>query len=419
MKKKQFEPFNISDNNFEQCVKCTICTVYCPVVQVNPDYPGPKQAGPDGERLRLKDPGFFDEDALKLCLNCKRCEVACPSGVRIGDIIQAARIKYSTKSPKLRDMIMANTDIVGTLASTFAPIVNTAVALKPVQHIMDKVLKIDHHRQFPKYSGQRFETWHRKHAAAKQDQFKKKVSYFHGCYVNYNFPELGKDLIKIMNAAGYGVDLLEKEKCCGVALISNGLIKQATNQAKHNVKSLTKSIVENNKPVISTSSTCTFTIRDEYPHLLGVDNKQVRDQTELATRFLYRLIENEELKLVFKEDYKARIAYHTACHMEKLGWAIYSTSLLQMIPGLNLITLESQCCGIAGTYGFKKELYETAQGVGQPLFSQTEEVKADFVATDCETCKWQIEMSTSAKVKHPISIIAEALDVEATMKLWQ
>ena len=94
---------NISDNNFEQCIKCTVCTVYCPVAAVNPDYPGPKQAGPDGERLRLKRPDFYDE-ALKYCINCKRCEVACPSNVRIGDIIQMARIKYSKKKPKVRDL---------------------------------------------------------------------------------------------------------------------------------------------------------------------------------------------------------------------------------------------------------------------------------------------------------------------------
>ena len=52
---------NISDNNFEQCIKCTICTVYCPVAAVNPNYPGPKQAGPDGERLRLKKFNFYDD----------------------------------------------------------------------------------------------------------------------------------------------------------------------------------------------------------------------------------------------------------------------------------------------------------------------------------------------------------------------
>lgn len=418
MHKDTVEQYNISDNNFEQCVKCTVCTVYCPVLEVNPDYPGPKQSGPDGERMRLKDPDFYDE-SLKLCMNCKRCEVACPSGVKIGDIIQSARIKYSKQKPKFRDMILANTDIVGTMASTFAPIVNSAVALKPVRQLMDGVLKIDHHRMFPKYSGERFETWYKKNAASKQSEFPKHVSYFHGCYVNYNFPQLGQDLLKIMNAVGYGVHLLEKEKCCGVALISNGLIKQATKQAKHNIKALTKSIVDKNMPVIGTSSTCTFTIRDEYPHLLGVKNDEIRNDTELATRFIYRLIDKGELKLKFKKDYKLRIAYHTPCHMEKLGWSIYSTALLRMIPGIEFIQLESLCCGIAGTYGFKKEFYETSQGVGQQLFNQIESSDVDFVATDCETCKWQIEMSTSKKVKNPISILAEAIDVEATMKTWQ
>ena len=65
------QEYNYSHNNFEECKKCTICTVYCPVTPVNPDYPGPKQAGPDGERYRLKKPYFYDE-ALKYCLNCKR-----------------------------------------------------------------------------------------------------------------------------------------------------------------------------------------------------------------------------------------------------------------------------------------------------------------------------------------------------------
>ena len=96
----------VSENNFEQCIKCTICTVYCPVAAVNPDYPGPKQAGPDGERLRLKQPDFFDS-ALKYCLNCKRCEVACPSNVRIGDIIQAARIKYGPQAQHLAPELRA------------------------------------------------------------------------------------------------------------------------------------------------------------------------------------------------------------------------------------------------------------------------------------------------------------------------
>lgn len=409
---------NISENNFEQCIKCTVCTVYCPVVPVNPKYPGPKQAGPDGERLRLKRGTFFDE-ALKYCLNCKRCEVACPSNVKIGDIIQLARIKYSKKKPSLRDTILANTDVVGTMSSAFAPIVNTTLSLKPVKLLMDSVLKVDHRRSFPKYSGEKFVTWFKKNAAARQDAFKHHVSFFHGCYINYNYPQLGKDVVSVMNALGYGVHMLEKEKCCGVALVSNGLIDQARNQAKLNVASIRKSVNEEKRPVIAASSTCTFTMRDEYPHLLDVDNADVRDQIEIVTRFVYRLIEEGKVKLKFRDGGKLRVAYHTPCHMEKLGWAYYSTALLRMIPNIDFVMLPSQCCGIGGTYGFKKENYETSQGIGASLFAAIEEAKVDYVATDCETCKWQIEMSTTTKVEHPISILARCLDLEATGKLNQ
>ena len=405
---------NTNAESFEQCIKCTVCTVYCPMVAVNPDYPGPKQAGPDGERYRLKNPVFYD-DALDLCLNCKRCEVACPSNVKIGDLIQSARLKYSTKKPKLRDFMLANTDLLGSVATTMAPVVNFTLGLKPVKAVMEGVLAIDHHRTFPKYSGQKFETWFRRHALKKQEAYEKKVSYFHGCYANYNYPKLAKDFVKIMNALGYGVNLLEKEKCCGVALISNGFKDQALKQAELNLGSI-RTAVKRGEPVLATSSTCTFTMRDEYAHILELDNSDVRSSIALATKFIYELVDAGKARLVFKDDYRKRIAYHTPCHMEKLGWAVYSTSLLRMIPGVDFNMLDSQCCGIAGTYGFKKEHYNDSQKIGESLFRQIADLQVDMVATDCETCKWQIEMSADVQVENPISIIADALDVEATIK---
>ena len=406
---------SISDHNFEQCLKCSICTVYCPVAAVNPAYPGPKQAGPDGERYRLKDPKFFDE-ALKLCLNCKRCEVACPSDVRIGDLIQQARMKHKSYRPKMRDMMLASTDLVGTMATMVAPITNFTLGLKPVKAVMHGVMAIDKHRTFPAYSQQKFEAWFNKNARDYQNTFAKHVSYFHGCYVNYNFPQLGKDFVTVMNAVGYGVHLLEKEKCCGVAMIANGMYNQARKQGEVNMASMRKSI-DQQRPVLTTSSTCTFTMRDEYPELLGINNDGVRDNLSLATRFLFQLVDEGKIKLAFRPEFKMRIAYHTACHMQRMGWAIYSTELLRMIPGLELIELDQNCCGISGTYGFKKENYETSQAIGETLFADIEAAKPDYVSTDCETCKWQIEMSTSVKVLNPISILAQALDIDATRRL--
>lgn len=402
----------MQDKNFQECVKCTVCTAYCPMAAVNPSYIGPKQAGPDGERYRLKDKAFYDY-ALKYCLNCKRCETACPSGVRIGDIIAKAKLESESFKPGLREMILANTDLMGSLAVPFSPIVNKALGLDISKKAMDGILGIDHRRTFPSYASETFVHWYRRKAARTQKKFERQIYYFHGCYANYNFTKLSKDFVRLMNACGYGVRLLDKEKCCGVALISNGMGKQAARQGKINLASIRKA----GAPVLTTSTTCTMTLRDEYPHVLGLDNADVRENIQLALKFIYEKVESGEIKLAFRDDYRKRIAYHTSCHMERLGWWIYATRLLQMIPGVDLRILESSCCGISGTYGFKKENYEYSQAIGKKLFDNIRDAAADIVATECETCKWQIEMSTGFEVQNPICILADALDVETTRAL--
>ena len=388
-------------------MKCTVCTAYCPVLQVNPLYPGPKQAGPDGERLRLKDPYFFNY-ALKYCLNCKRCEVACPSGVDVADLIQSARIKYDKEKPNLRNRILASTDVMGTLARPFAPVVNTVTSLGITKTVMDWGLAIDRHRTFPKYSAIGFESW-LKRRRKEQAAFPEQVAYFHGCYVNYNYPQLGKDMVKILNALGVGVQLLDKESCCGIALITNGLTKQAVKNGQHNIDVIRKAVVDGGLKVLTSSSTCTLTLRDEYPNVLGLDNSSIRDSIQMAVRYIYEKLE-KGATLKFKADYHRKVAYHVPCHMEKLGWGVFSENLLKMIPGVEFTHLDSACCGIAGTYGFKKENYQASQAIGEALFDQIKSVNPDVVACDCETCKWQIEMSTGYTVMNPISIIAEALE---------
>jgi glycerol-3-phosphate dehydrogenase subunit C len=272
--------------------------------------------------------------------------------------------------------------------------------------LLDIALKIDHRRTLPKYGFGTFRRWYRS-VAAEQSTFADQVAFFHGCYVNYNHPQLGKDMIRVLNAMGTGVQLLSKEKCCGVPLIANGFTDKARKQALTNVASMREAIIDKQIPVIATSSTCTFTLRDEYPHLLDVDNSGLRQHIELATRWIWRKLDaGQTLPL---KPLPLKVVYHTPCHMEKMGWSLYTLELLRQIPGLELTVLDSQCCGIAGTYGFKSENYPTSQAIGAPLFQQIEESGADLVITDCETCKWQIEMSTSKRCEHPITLLAQAL----------
>lgn len=397
--------------NFQDCLKCNICAEVCPMMEANPLYPGPKQAGPDGLRYRIKDSAFFD-NALKYCLNCKRCEVACPSGVKVGDIVARAKIKYGHSQHKMRDLMLSSTDLVGGMATTFAPIVNLALSLDITKNVLDSTFGVSAHASMPKYASKRFEQWF-KTVKASQEGYSRFVEYFHGCYVNYNYPQLGQDFVTLMNACGYGVHILEKQKCCGVALIANGFASQATSAAKANLASIRKA----SQPVLTTSSSCTLTIKEEYSTILDQDTSDIQSKVQMAVKWLYDRIDRGEVRLAFRKDFKMKAAYHTPCHLQKLGNQIYSIALLKMIPGLDLKVLEQKCCGISGTFGFKKENYAISQKIGSKLYESIYAANPEVVITDCETCKWQIEGACEIPVFNPISILVQALDIEQTTKL--
>lgn len=381
------------------------------MMEANPLYPGPKQAGPDELRYRIKDSAFFD-NALKYCLNCKRCEVACPSGVKVGDIVARAKIKYGHSQHKMRDLMLSSTDLVGGMATTFAPIVNLALSLGITKNVLDSTLGVSAHASMPKYASKRFEQWFKK-VKAHQEGYSRFVEYFHGCYVNYNYPQLGQDFVTLMNACGYGVHILEKQKCCGVALIANGFASHATSAAKTNLASIRKA----SQPVLTTSSSCTLTIKEEYSTILDQDTSDIQSKVQMAVKWLYDRIERGEVRLAFRKDFKMKAAYHTPCHLQKLGNQIYSIALLRMIPGLDLKVLEQKCCGISGTFGFKKENYAISQKIGSQLYERIYAANPEIVITDCETCKWQIEGACGIPVFNPISILVQALDIEQTTKL--
>ena len=397
--------------NFQDCLKCNICAEVCPMMEANPLYPGPKQAGPDELRYRIKDSAFFD-NALKYCLNCKRCEVACPSGVKVGDIVARAKIKYGHSQHKMRDLMLSSTDLVGGMATTFAPIVNLALSLGITKNVLDSTFGVSAHASMPKYASKRFEQWFKK-VKDSQEGYSRFVEYFHGCYVNYNYPQLGQDFVTLMNACGYGVHILEKQKCCGVALIANGFASQATSAAKANLASIRKA----SQPVLTTSSSCTLTIKEEYSTILDQDTSDIQSKVQMAVKWLYDRIDRGEVRLAFRKDFKMKAAYHTPCHLQKLGNQIYSIALLKMIPGLDLKVLEQKCCGISGTFGFKKENYAISQKIGSQLYERIYAANPEVVITDCETCKWQIEGACGIPVFNPISILVQALDIEQTTKL--
>jgi glycerol-3-phosphate dehydrogenase subunit C len=393
--------------SFDHCIKCTVCTMYCPVSQATHLFPGPKASGPDAERIRIKNPELVDS-SLKYCTNCKRCEIACPSDVHIAELIQHAKWKYlKTYWFRPRDFFMSRTDLVGTLAVPFSSLLNFILSLKITKALMRLFLKIPFDAEFPPYAKSRFEKIFKKEIRPSQNGFEKKISYFHGCFVNYNNNELGMEFVKVMNSLGYGVEI-KKEKCCGVPLIANGYIEKAKKNARYNIASFSDG--DSDSKIVVTSSSCAFALKHEYSNFLELDNSAIADRVEFVTKFIYREFLNGNKPKINRLG--IRVAYHAPCHLERMGGSMYTLALLKDIPGLDLVVLNSECCGIAGTYGFKNEYYDVSQSIGANLFNLIEKAEPEFVVTDCETCKLQIEMNTRYKVYHPVSLLAMAIDLK-------
>lgn len=398
--------------SFDHCLKCTVCTAYCPVARATHIYPGPKTSGPDAERLRIKNPQLVDE-SIKYCLNCKRCEVVCPSDVHCADIINIARNKYIKQRmltiKNLRNFVMAHTDLLGFAGTRFTWLVNFSMKMPLVRYFMELIMKIPHQRVFPTYQKETLFAWYKREQAAHQETFSRKVLYFRGCAANYQEHELGKNLIRVMNAMGIGV-LTTKEICCGVPLIANGYLDSARFHGRYNISRLSQALREKNMTIISASSSCTYALKHEYHDFLGLDNSPIYHNIQYITKFLYEEFEKGNIPAL--KPVALKIAYHAPCHLERMGASIYTVDLLKRIPGLDAHFMHSECCGISGTYGFKTENYEISQTIGEELFKRIRKIDPDYVVTDCETCKWQIEMSTQYKVLHPLTVLAMALNKE-------
>ena len=395
---------DLENISFDHCLKCTVCTAYCPVARATPHYPGPKQSGPDAERLRIKNPELLDA-SLSYCNNCKRCEIACPSDVKIADIIQSAKWRYHPQRLSPRDFLLSRTDLMGSVATLAGPMVNVATSLMPVKRLLHQVMHISSQRVFPKYEQGTFRRWFLARAAD-QKKFEREVVYFHGCYVNYNDHGLGKDVVRVLNAMKYGVSIT-REKCCGVPLIANGDMVKARKNAAFNIHSLSQAVRNTDRKIVSASSSCSLALKHEYPNLLGMDTLGLENRVRYITRFLVEALENGPVLPM--RPLNLKVAYHSPCHLERMSGVMYTIDVLRRIPNLQVVILHSECCGMAGTYGFKDEHYAVSQDVGWELFEKIDTVKPDMVVTDCETCKWQIEMSTPYTVIHPVSLLARAL----------
>ena len=390
--------------SLDACVKCTICETQCPVSAVTPLFTGPKFVGPQAERFRN---GESVDHSLDYCSSCGTCTLVCPQGVQIAELNSQARAVMKADHMPLRDRLIGQTVLMGTVMTPVAPIARAALKNKPIRKVMQAVVGVHENAPMPPAQSQTFESWFRKRPAPAGPFPRGTLVFFHGCAGGYFEVETSKKSVEVLEHLGYQV-LVPKQGCCGLAQQSNGLFDGATKDVLKlcdDLRSAGKDLT-----IISSSGSCTGMLKHEAHEIMGVDDERLHD---VGTRirdimeFLLELHDAGELPTDFAP-IEMTVPYHAPCQLKSQGIGKPALEVLRLIPGLTVVDSNATCCGIAGTYGLKKEKYEIAQAVGKPLFDMVKATNPDLALCDTETCRWQISQSSGVRTEHPIWMIHKA-----------
>jgi len=391
--------------NADVCIRCATCMAVCPVSRVTPKFPGPKQAGPGAERFRRAGEPSVDE-WIDLCIGCHLCDMVCSSGVKISELNLIAKAKYlDERGRPFRDWLLTHSYLFGRIGSLFSPLINRLLENNQIKWLAESFLRIDRRRELPGYESQTFRQWFKNH----QTKGKKKIAYFYGCYTNTNEVDVGKATVQALEANGFEVTL-PRQRCCGIPMLGNGDFKGARKMGLYNVPSFLDTI-RSGSDIIFSSTSCGYMMKYEYGRLLSIPKaEEVSYHLHDLFEFLRNLKESNGFNTNFKE-LPLKVGYFAPCHLRALGIGLPALEILRLVPGLKIDNIEADCCGMGGTFGFKKEKYEISQEIGRDLVEAIDRLKPEIILSDCEGCRMQIRHLTGLKVLHPIQVLRDALSI--------
>jgi glycerol-3-phosphate dehydrogenase subunit C len=392
--------------SLDHCVKCTICETACPVSNVTPLFPGPKYVGPQAERYRVDDEPSVDS-SVDYCSGCGICTQVCPQGVQIAELNAHAREKLKRqRGVPVRDRLISRPTVLGRLGTPVAPIANATLRSRPLRALVERTLGVHRDAPVPRFAGRTFRSWAKRHRSPAAER---RVVYFHGCGTQYYEPDVGEKVVAVLEHNGFQVEI-PKQDCCGLPLQSNGLFDDARAYVRRLAAALAPA-ARDGALIVGNATSCTLMLKREAREILGLgddpDLKLVSERTYDLCELLLELHGRGELRTDF-QPIEEVVIYHAPCQQQGHWIGKPALELLELVPGLQLQETDARCCGVAGTYGLKREKYEIAMDAGAELFGQIDASGAGLVACDSDTCRWQIEHATGTPSAHPVELMHRA-----------
>ena len=340
-------------------------------------------------------------------------------------MLRAKAVKFKNDGISLRDRFLSNTDLLGSFAGipivtqTVNAVNKTAVARK----VVESTLGVDAKAWLPEFAPKKFRSGAAPAAANEVKNGKLtpgKVAIYATCYVNYNEPGIGHDLLAILNHNAIPYVLVEKEACCGMPKLEQGDLEGAAAKKAINIPHLVK-LAKEGYAILAAIPSCTLMYKQELPLMFPDDADTQLVKEAMWDPFEYFMSRHKDGLL--KNDFKqplGNVSYHIPCHSRVQNVGRKTAETLQLVPDTRLNIVE-RCSGHAGTFGVKKEFHATAMKIGKPVFKAMAtgfgDAAPNYVSSDCQLAGHHIEQGLAeggyqhTAMAHPLTLLRTAYGI--------
>jgi glycerol-3-phosphate dehydrogenase subunit C len=404
---------------YQVCHECRMCVTYCgsfPILfkAIDREIDGGRAEGSENVGAQTV------HAVTDHCWQCKLCYIKCPytpdEGAR--ELLDFPRLMAREKAQRSRrdgvplvDTVLGEPQLIGALsAGPQAKLANLVNSKRLVRKVIEKVTGISAEFPLPPIATQAFTRWHQSHTPSEGAGVNGQVVLFPTCYGEYNFPEVPRAAVQVLEHNGFQVMVPEQLTCCGMPNLDGGDIDAARAKMRANVALLAPYVARGLRVVVP-GPTCGYTMKKEWPvYLATQDAKDVSARTFDLMEFLDILRREKKLVKDFRRGL-GRVAYHAACHLRAQKIAIPGARVLALLPDTDVRIIE-RCSAVDGTWGMKAKYYEEGVHYSKRLVEAIDDEQPEAgelsVVTDCSLAALRVLKENGRVARHPIVALAEA-----------
>lgn len=350
-------------------------------------------------------------EAMSLCISCKGCRRECPAGVDMARVkLEWQHRRNDHEGVGLLDRALASLPRIAPIASRFAPIVNALGRSR-----LRGRVGLSTQRELPGWSRNPWRDDELSSAASDPDAPGPDVALFVDTFTRWFEPEHARDAAKVLAAGPWRATPLaapdgERPLCCGRTYLSLGMLDEARIEARRLLASA-RPLVEAGVPIIGLEPSCLYTMLDEIPALLpGAEAEALAASARMIEGFLSDEAARDR-RVSFRDTPDEAVLVHGHCHDKAFGGFGATIDYLRSVPGLDVETVPGGCCGMAGSFGYKAEHYDTSMAMGElDVLPAVRRAPADVtVVADGTSCRAQISDGTSRPTEHVATLLARRL----------